>query len=101
MKKDISDETKTRFINIAVKMKFLIEFNLVEAQKDTNIYYQGISEMGDVAISLILQDLQNFPSWHFILSKLTKENPVNLKDKGDNKKIVASWLMWGKQNKLI
>jgi hypothetical protein len=61
--------------------------------------YQKIIGMGEVAIPLILGELQsdgNEPDhWFWALRVLTEVDPVNEEDRGDIIKMSDAWLQWG------
>jgi len=61
--------------------------------------YQKIIGMGEVAIPLILGELQSDGTepdhWFWALRVLTEVDPVNEEDHGDIVKMSAAWLQWG------
>lgn len=64
--------------------------------------YQEIIGMGELAIPLILRELQKKPDhWFWALRSITGIDPVKEEDKGDVRKMTAIWLRWGQDNGYI
>ncbi len=61
--------------------------------------YQGIINMGQSAVPLILKRMQSFGGhWFQALHRITGEDPVNPKHRGNFGAMQKSWLDWGKRN---
>ena len=61
--------------------------------------YQEIIGMGPQAVPLILKRMRSSGGhWFQALHKITGEDPVNPKDRGDVAAMQKSWLDWGKRN---
>ncbi|MEK6410468.1 MAG: hypothetical protein AABN34_26390 [Acidobacteriota bacterium] len=64
-------------------------------------YYQIIA-LGRRVIPLILRELQERGGhWFLALRALTKEDPVNPKDRGNRRRMTQAWLDWGKNHNQI
>lgn len=61
--------------------------------------YQQIIGMGQVVVSLILQDLRDrgVDYWFWALAAITGENPVALEHQGRLDDMAKDWLNWGKK----
>ncbi len=60
--------------------------------------YQRIIGMGEVAIPLLLDQLQRNPGqWFWALKAITGEDPVPEEARGDLKAMTAAWLKWGER----
>ncbi len=60
--------------------------------------YQRIIGMGEVAIPLLLDQLERNPGqWFWALKAITGEDPVSEEARGDFKAMTAAWLSWGHQ----
>jgi hypothetical protein len=60
--------------------------------------YQRIIGMGEPAVSMILDELQNEPEqWFWALEAITEENPVPPTSAGHVRLMAQAWLDWGKQ----
>ena len=61
--------------------------------------YQRIIEMGQDAVPLILQELQNRPDhWFPALHAITGANPVPESVQGNLTKMTDAWLTWAREN---
>ena len=59
--------------------------------------YQQIIEMGERAIPLILEDMQNHPAhWSMALQAITGENPVPKVAAGHVIEVANAWTEWGR-----
>ncbi len=69
----------------------------------THSSYQGIIDMGEQAIPLILKDLEIEPNhWFSALSAIAGDGPeIPAEDKGDMRAISQAWLEWGKSKNYI
>ncbi len=64
--------------------------------------YQQIIGMGPVAIPMILNELSKAPNhWFWALKSITGEDPVPLEARGRTKKMVDTWLEWGRHQGYI
>ena len=60
--------------------------------------YQRIIGMGEKAVPLILQELQNQPDhWFWALNTITGENPIPPEAAGNIRLMTEAWLEWGKK----
>jgi hypothetical protein len=61
--------------------------------------YQGIIGMGEIAVPLILRELESEGDqpdmWFWALKAITRDDPVNPDDRGDMKAMADAWLSWG------
>ena len=61
--------------------------------------YQQIIGMGEVAVPLILKELEREPDhWFWALNAITGEDPVPEEAKGILREMTSAWLNWGKEN---
>lgn len=61
--------------------------------------YSDIISMGDGAVDLMLEDLQQKPcDWYWALTTITGINPVPKEAEGDTNKMTAAWLEWARKN---
>lgn len=65
--------------------------------------YRSIVDMGELAIPLILKDLQKRPDhWFSALSEISGESPhISDEDMGNMKAMSEIWIEWGKCNLYI
>ncbi len=67
-----------------------------------NFSYQRIIGLGDRAVPLILQELQQQPDhWFWALTAITGDDPVPPEHSGDIVKMTEDWLRWGTQRGYI
>ena len=67
-----------------------------------NDNYLRIIAMGESAIPLLFQKLEKYPINVFhALRILTGANPVKPEEEGNMKKMIATWLKWGRDNNYI
>ena len=60
--------------------------------------YREIIEMGDLALPLILGELEQRPDhWFWALREITKENPVLPEHRGVVEAMAQDWIAWGKR----
>ena len=60
--------------------------------------YQRIIGMGEKAVPLILQELQNQPDhWFWALNTITGQNPIPPDAAGNIRLMTEAWLEWGKK----
>lgn len=60
--------------------------------------YQQIIEMGERAIPLILEDMQDHPGhWSMALQAITGENPVPKVAAGHVNEVADAWTEWGRE----
>lgn len=64
--------------------------------------YQKIIGMWPDAIPYLLEELRDRPgNWFWALRSISRRNPVSYEDKWNMKKMIESWLQWGRRNKYI
>ena len=64
--------------------------------------YQQIISMGDLAVPLILEDLERDPAqWFWALRAITGQSPVRESDYGNVEAMRDAWLAWGQQQMMI
>lgn len=64
--------------------------------------YRAIVAMGEVAIPLLLAELERQPDhWFIALHELTGADPVPKEARGRLNDMVAAWVRWGKENGFI
>lgn len=64
--------------------------------------YQQIIGMGQVAIPLILSEMDKKPDhWFWALRSITGEDPVLPEHKGRLKQMTEDWLKWGKEHSYV
>lgn len=65
--------------------------------------YQQIMAMGDVAIPLLLAQLQSNPDYWFdaLIATTQGINPVPPEHAGNLRKMTEAWLQWGRQAKYL
>ncbi len=60
--------------------------------------YQQIIGMGELAVPLILEELQREPDqWFWALEMITQENPVPRQAAGKVRQMAEAWIAWGKE----
>ncbi|WP_016867264.1 MULTISPECIES: hypothetical protein [Fischerella] len=60
--------------------------------------YQQIIGMGEVAIPLLLRELEKKSGqWFWALKSITREDPVPPECKGNTKEMTKAWLEWGRR----
>lgn len=65
-------------------------------------YYQEIIKIGKSALPYIFSELEKEPAhWFYALKKITNENPVKPKNKGNIQQMTNDWLQWAKTKKII
>jgi hypothetical protein len=61
--------------------------------------YQKIIAMGEVAIPLLLAELEREPDhWFIALHAITGADPVPKESSGRLKEMTTAWLRWGKEH---
>ncbi|MDJ0675381.1 MAG: hypothetical protein QNJ36_08400 [Calothrix sp. MO_167.B42] len=59
--------------------------------------YQQIIGMGEVAVPLLLKELEKKSGhWFWALKSISREDPVPPESKGKVKEMIKAWLEWGK-----
>lgn len=98
-----------------VNISYIQKFNILSEtwKHDTGDYsvthfivmhpaYQEIIGMGDKALPLILQELENEPrQWFWALKAISGYDPVKKSDKGNIRKMKNVWVKWGKEHGVI
>lgn len=90
---------------IEAYFKFLVSKWKAETQLQSSVKimiehpaYQKIIALGKEAIPLLLNELSKNPNhWFVALKRISNEDPVNKEDRGNIKKMVKSWLNWGRE----
>ena len=60
--------------------------------------YQQIIGMGELAVPLILEELQREPDqWFWALEAITEQNPVPPEAAGKVRLMAQAWIDWGKK----
>ncbi len=63
-------------------------------------YFKDIVDMGQPVVKLIVEEIENQPDLLFMaLAVITKENPVQDKDRGNIMAMCNAWIEWYNQNK--
>ena len=58
--------------------------------------YQQIVGMGEIAVPLILRELETEPAqWFWALRAITGENPVPPESRGRVREMTQAWIEWG------
>ena len=61
--------------------------------------YQGIINLGDDVVPLLLKELKVRPDhWFVALKRITGEDPIKANQRGDFDQMVQSWLKWGEDH---
>lgn len=61
--------------------------------------YQQIIGMGEIAVPLILRELEKEPAhWFWALKSITGESPIPLESRGRVREMAEAWIGWGRQN---
>ncbi|MDJ0616137.1 MAG: hypothetical protein QNJ63_05185 [Calothrix sp. MO_192.B10] len=59
--------------------------------------YQQIIGMGEVAVPLLLRELERKSGhWFWALKSISREDPVPPESRGKVKEMIKAWLEWGK-----
>lgn len=65
----------------------------------THPAYQRIIGLGQAAVPLLLEKLQDQPGqWFWALKAITGDDPVNEESRGDVKAMSDAWLSWGRRH---
>ena len=71
-------------------------------QITSNVSYQQIIGLGEKALPLIFEEMQQrLGHWFLALQRITRENPVQSQNRGNMKQMTADWLNWGRENGYI
>jgi len=64
--------------------------------------YQEIIGMGDIAVPLILRELQQKPGhWFWALRAITGADPILPEERGKLRAMTDTWIQWGKEHGYI
>lgn len=91
------EEAKEKFRRLADRWSD--ETQLVSSLTEIVLHpaYQQVIGMGEAAVPLILNELQDDPApWFWALQSITGENPVPEDDAGQFRKMADAWLRWGR-----
>jgi hypothetical protein len=90
---------RERFRQLAAEWKEKSRYLSNTAQMAMLKPYQYIIGMGEPAVPLILQELQQEPDhWFWALEAITQENPVPPEAAGRLPLMTQAWIDWGKQH---
>lgn len=87
------------FDGLAKKWKKETKFVSNTNRKIEHQCYGDIISMGECAVNLMLEDLQQGPcDWYWALTSIIGIDPVPKEAEGDTEKMAAAWLDWAKKN---
>jgi hypothetical protein len=90
-----------RFRSLAEQWKRETAYLSNVAKKAMHPAYQGIIGLGEPAVPLILEELQQDPAdWFWALAAITGENPVRESSAGNIEEMADAWLRWGREQGL-
>jgi hypothetical protein len=90
--------TAAHFAELAARWRADTEFLSSPAEMASHPAYREIIAMGELAIRLILAELEARPNfWFEALRALTGEDPVPPEARGKVKAMAEAWLEWGRQ----
>lgn len=87
-----------RFSRLTTEWKSQSRYLSNTAQMAMLAPYQRIIGMGNVAVPLILRELEREPDqWFWALEAITGENPVPPASAGRMREMSDAWIEWGKE----
>jgi hypothetical protein len=97
-----TQKIKKRFEMLADHWRQETDFLSSPKRITDNDNYHSIISLGNQVIPYILLDLKERGGfWYLALRILSGEDPVHHEDRGDIKKMTASWLSWGRKKGYI
>jgi hypothetical protein len=91
-----------KFLELADQWDRETSFLSSTPKKVLNESYQTIMAMGPDIVPYLLRDLQRTRrAWFWALRHLTRANPVPQEDQGNLDKMIAAWVAWGKNERLL
>jgi hypothetical protein len=94
----IPEDTRARFQRLAQEWKEKSRYLSNTAQMAMLRPYQSIIGMGELAVPLLLEELQRAPDqWFWALEAITEEDPVPQEAAGKVREMAQAWIEWGKQ----
>ena len=97
-----TDDPGSRFRSLADQWREETGMLSSNHQMERHPAYREIIQMGEAAIPLILQELEERPyHWFGALVTLTGDNPVPPEDAGYIQKMTVAWIGWGQQKGYI
>lgn len=95
-------EAEIKFRHYAAKWKEEIGGDSSLTNATSNMNYLRIIRLGDVAIPLILRELQKEPApWFIALRAISEDDSVGRDSPGDFRKKAADWIRWGIEHEHI
>ena len=101
-KGDSSDTTKSEFQRLAHQWREETGMLSSVSQITMHPAYQRIIGMGERAVPLILQELEERPDhWFRALQAITGENPIPSEAAGNLRHMAEAWLNWGREKGVV
>jgi len=98
----LQQAVEARFLELADQWDRETSFLSSTPKKVLHESYQSIMAMGPDVVPYLLRDLErNRRSWFWALRHLTRVNPVPQQDQGNLDKMIAAWVEWGRNERLI
>lgn len=96
------DQSRERFQRLAQTWRRETQWLSSPTEIAMHPAYQAIIGMGQGALPLILEDLQqNSGYWYWALKAISEEDPVPPEDRGAIAKMREAWLQWGRMKGLL
>lgn len=93
----VSEDTAKRFAELTTKWKEETRFTSKIKTMRENSAYREIIAMSELAIPLLLADLEKNGGFGFLaLGDITGANPVPKESAGKIDEMAAAWLVWGR-----
>lgn len=98
----VHEETPHRFQRLADEWRKGRGVSSSISQLVMHPAYQQIIGMGQMAVPLLLRELERVPDqWFWALKAITGEDPIADMDRGNLKKMTQAWLEWGRNRGIL
>jgi hypothetical protein len=93
------DELRRRFMQLANEWEQAVAYLSDSTLREAHPAYRAIIALGPAVVPLLLADLERtHRHWFAALAELTGANPVPPEDAGRSRRMVESWIRWGREH---